>query len=96
MLTILSNHSAEGYYFVCAWGQTIAAFDTWRTGKGYGKCTNYYVDSDYGIYTPWKAAFMPDNNYIPKNFLIDRDNNVRVAVNSTSQTEWNGWVQELL
>ena len=92
----MNDHSSEGYYLIYAWFNTIASFDSWRTTNGYGKCTNYYSDSSYTAYTDWTDTFMPGNNYIPKYFLIDRDNNVRVAMNSTTQSDWNGWVEELL
>lgn len=95
-MNIYNDHSAEGYYFVVAWFDTIADFNAWPGSPGVDAFTNYYVDIDMGVYSLYKSAFMPTNNYVPKNILIDRDGWVRAAENTINEAQWNGWVEELL
>jgi len=95
-MNIYNAHSAEGYYFVVAWFNSFTDFNGWAGSPGVDAFTNYYVDIDMSIYGLYKSAFMPDNIYVPKNILIDRDGNARATDNTIIESEWEGWVEELL
>jgi hypothetical protein len=94
------EHHGQGYEFVVAWFDPLDDTNllNWHSDNGWSVGTSFtdYYHDDYSAYTPYKDAYMPTNNYVPKNFLIDRDGYVRATDNTISAAEWEGWVEELL
>ena len=64
--------------------------DDWRLKLHYLYGTSVESKPD------WVRNRSPWLHFMSNNFLIDRDNNVRVAMNSTTEATWTGYVQELL
>jgi len=94
------EHHAQGYELVVAWTDALdySPLIDWMNTNGWSVGTHFtdYYHDDGSAYNPYKSTYMPDNNFIPKNILIDRDGWVRAAMNTINEAQWEGWVEELL
>jgi hypothetical protein len=69
---------------------------TWLNAKGFGEYTDNYQDTDTAILSDYADAFGTEES-VPLNFLIDRDGNVRFwELSAINQSEWAGFIEELL
>ncbi len=96
LLELYDSYSAEGFYLVVVWPDTLAQMQTWLNAKGYGEYTDNYQDTDAAILGDYAGAFAVEES-VPLNFLIDRDGNVRFwELGEISEGEWAGLIEELL
>ena len=99
-MKIYQDYHSQGYEFVAAWTTAMNDPDLvdWMNTNGWSVGTHFtdYCVDDGSAYTPYKDAYWSDNNFIPKNFLIDRDGYVRARANTTNEATWGPLVEELL
>lgn len=96
MMNIYEAHKNEGFQLIIAWSTNFASFDTWYSTTGLGTFTDYYFDDDSSVYSAWTNPLWPSNNYVPKNFLVDRDGDVRMRENVIDEATWDAYVTQLL
>lgn len=96
LLELYGSYSAQGFYLVVVWPNTLSQMQTWLNAKGYGEYTDHYQDTDSDILGLYVDAFTGEES-VPMNFLIDRDGNVRHwEIGEINEGDWADYIGELL
>ncbi len=96
LLELYGSYSAQGFYLVVVWPNTLSQMQTWLNAKGYGEYTDNYQDTDLEILGVYADAFAGEES-VPMNFLIDRDGNVRHwELGEINEGDWEVYIEELL